>query len=1416
MDTVKRILGIDAGSVAVGLAVVNPDREIVQTTYRFHRGDVKGCVLKLLEEVDLSLISHVAATASVPHSLLTQRRYNNEICCITACKYLHPGMRGMLLVGGEKFSFSTFDSDGHYLGSAANTSCAAGTGSFLDQQAGRLNLAGIEELSAKAEASCGDCPRIASRCAVFAKTDLIHAQQEGYQLGEISDGLCQGLAKNIVDTLSLSRGIEGEVIFCGGVARNPTVARHIMELSGLSLVIPARGNVYGAVGAAFALSEELQSERPDLPQPLILNAPVDILLPVPQKARVYYYQPLQLQFSGYPDFTSAEQYEYTEEGRVPVEVDIYRDLDGGGEKEIFLGIDIGSTSTKAVLLDRQQEVLTGLYTRTSGRPLVAVQNIFRAIDEIVRRKGIAFRVLHCGTTGSGRKFIGRIIGADAVIDEITAHARAACQLNPEVDTIIEIGGQDAKFTTLKDGRVTFSNMNNVCAAGTGSFIEEQAARLGCPVRDYSRRAEAVRAPLASDRCTVFMERDINHYLSEGYSVDEVLASALHAVRENYLLKVATEKNIGSTIFFQGATAKNRALVAAFEQRLGKPILVSRFCHLTGALGTALILHEEWQGRDSGFTGLDLWQKEVTISGEICDLCTNHCKISIAELDNAKVAYGFLCGRDYDSKGYVKRDTGAIDLLGERRKVSTFRPQAGEGENIVIGLPAAVHMVEDLPFWRKFFDLLGIRTVSSERYSEGLKTGKSISRAEFCAPIAAMHGHAAWLLDRADYVFLPIYLENKNKEARRQYCYYTQFLSPLASLALETEERRFLQPIIKYLYTSFHTKMQLYRMFQKVSRKPLSFLEISTAYDRAGEYDRSCRRRLKEVYQDWADRTEDIKVVFVGRPYTVLSPGLNCGIPEIFANLGVNAFYQDMLTYEPQDVLPIKPLLQELHWEYASKILEATAVLAGREGAYPVYITSFKCSPDSFAVEYFKAIMEAHHKPYLILQLDEHDSSVGYETRIEAAVRAFRNHLARVRQAPRALDYTPINPRLEPGLTRKNVVFPNWDRLTCTLLVATLRREGYNAILMEETEQSIRESLKHNTGQCIPLNAIAQGYMDSIAANNLAPEETVLWLNRSTLACNIKLYPHHIKQILRERGGGLEDAGVFVGQLSFSDISLKATMNAYFAYMLGGMLRKVACRIRPYEIVEGQTDRVLNKSIRILADAFEGKRDKEDALAEIISHFEWIETRPESRLKVAIFGDLYVRDNRVMNQDLVRFIEKNGGEVITTPYSHYAKMIASSYFRKWFNEGKYLDVLSYGTLLATMTQVEKAYYRLFSRILGELEPEYADRPEDILAEYNISIENTGESMDNILKIHYIKKHYPDVALFVQTSPALCCASLITEAMKENIERRTGVPVVSVTYDGTGGFKNEAIIPYLRYPRKQGETVGGSSPTCLQSV
>lgn len=1396
MKRATTILGIDVGSVAVGIAVVYSDGSIGHTDYRFHRGEVGTTLRLLLSDLNLTEIDLVAATGSTPNEVTVARRYDNEICTIAAAKRLHPAMRCLLRVGGEKFSLATFDSEGHYLGSRTNSSCAAGTGSFLDQQAVRLHLGSSAELAEKGAKCSGRCPKIATRCAVFAKTDLIHAQQEGYSLEAISNGLCRGLAKNIVDTLVVESGIpEGELVFCGGVARNQTVAAHIEKLIGAKLTIPPLGHLYGALGACYMAFDELDKLAPPILKKQLVTSD-DLLQSGVAGKREYYSPPLTLTLSVYPDFNGVEHYRDSPEGELAVEVDIYRVIAEGETLDIYLGIDIGSTSTKAALMDASRQVVVGLYTRTAGRPLVAVQALFRSIENIASRKRATFVVKQCGTTGSGRKFVGKIIGADAMIDEITAHARAARQLNPEVDTIIEIGGQDAKFTTLQDGRVTSSTMNSVCAAGTGSFIEEQAAKLGCAVEDYSARAENQRGPMVSDRCTVFMERDMNHYLSEGYTVNEVLASALHAVRENYLQKVACEKHIGKTVLFQGATAKNRALVAAFEQRLERPLYVSKFCHLTGALGSALLLQDDGRAV-TGFRGFSLYRETISITGEVCELCTNHCKISVADVGGTQVAYGFLCGRDYTTKSYVSTATGAFELLPERRRITRFARNAGGG-GICIGLPAALHMVEDLPMWQYFFDQLGLETLASDSCRDGLAGGKQLTRAEFCAPMTAMHGHVAWLLKRADYIFLPTFLEEKSKDLRRQYCYYTQFLPALAASMAGDDEHRILRPVLRYLYTSFHAKIELYRMLKRIAPQRWSFFDVSQVYDKALQFKKECTGKMAGLMTGRAGNGSDIQVVFLGRPYSVLSPGMNANIPTIFNKLGIDTFSQDMLCYERSEVAALQPLLNEIHWEHGARILEAAEVIARRDKLYPVFLTSFMCTPDAFTLEYFKKVMDSHRKPYLILQLDEHDSSVGYETRIEAAVRSFRNHHEQQRRWL-TVDYTAVNPQLERDLDRKYVIFPNWDAITCELLAASLRREGKNVLLMEESSRTIREGLRHNSGQCIPLNAVAQGYMHTMERYRLAPKECTLWLNHATISCNIRLYPHHIKSILIDYGLG--EAGVYVGRLSFAEISFRAAANAYFAYLLGGMLRRVACRIRPYELVAGETDRVLAESVALLSAAFEQGQEKEDVLETIISRFASIPKNIAPRPKVAIFGDLYARDNRVMSQDLIRFIEAHGGEVITTPYSEYAKMIAPSYFRKWFNEGKYLDLLAYGTLLSTMGRLERSYMRIFGQILDDPEKTYDDDPAPILAEYHILPENTGESMDNILKIHYIKKHYPDVSLFVQTSPALCCPSLVTEAMRDRIEQKTGVPVVSVTYDGTGGSKNEVILPYLKYPRIQ---------------
>ena len=1384
----KTIIGIDAGSVSVSMVRMDRLANLLAAEYVFHHGDIEGTIEKLAGKMDVHGGEVVVATGSTPSTVNSAYKVDNQIAVIEAVDFFHDNVRGVLLVGGEKFFLCRFDEGGRYLETVSNTSCAAGTGSFLDQQAVRLKMAGIEELSETAEKNSGACPRIASRCAVFAKTDLIHAQQEGYHYQEISDGLCRGLAKNIVDTLFAGNPVDGTVIFCGGVAKNPAVAAHIEELAGVSPVIPENGHLYGAIGAALAFFKE----KPWGIGPI--RSAGDIVIRK-QHQKVYSYPPLRLELSSYPDFSAHTSYLFNEESNNPVEIDVYAPL---GDMDVHLGLDIGSTSTKAVLTADHGGVVAGFYTRTAGRPLAAVQSIFAAIDDFSSVHKVKFQVASCATTGSGRKFIGVIVGADAVIDEITAHARAAVEIDPKVDTIIEIGGQDAKFTTLKNGRVTSSVMNTVCAAGTGSFIEEQAARLGCSVREYSARAENVAAPMASDRCTVFMERDINHHLNEGFTVDEVLASALHSVRENYLMKVATEKNIGDVIFFQGATAKNKALVAAFEQRLKKPILVSPLCHLTGAYGAALVAAEEGQGEKTRFKGIALHRADIQVATEICTLCNNSCKLSVADTPHGKVAYGFLCGRDYETQSFVAQKDTRKELLGRRASLLRKPRKKDVRKEVIIGLPAALHMVDELHVWQYFFTALSIPVVTSSLKGDYRSSGKNITQAEFCAPMTALHGHVESLLSKCDFIFLPSYLEKKTKGVRRQYCYYSQFATGVVATVSEKTRRRLLSPVIRYLYTSFHTKIQLYRMLQKVMKRPPGFLDVSQAYETALEYDREYRNTLKELYNSRKREDDQIDVVLLGRPYTILSPSMNCSIPSLFARIGVDAYFQDMVSYSEDDVKNIKQLLEEVHWQYAAKILEVAEVVGGTEGSYPVYVTSFKCSPDSFVVDYFKKIMEANKKPYLILELDEHDSSVGYETRIEAAVRSFRNHRQQNKmvQLP---SYRGINPDFASAVTGKNIVLPNWDRITCALLTAVLKREGFKAYAMEENETTIRKSLRYNSGQCIPLNAIAEGFLHTMKLHGLNPEETLLWIGKATIACNIKLYPYHIQTILN--GLGIGRAKVYVGGLSFAELSLRASMSAYFAYMFGGLLRKVACSIRPYEVEKGTTDRVLDESVVILCETFLGKQEREEALHGIIDRFAAIAVRREERKKVAVFGDLYSRDNRIMNQNLIRYIEENGGEVITTPYSEYLKMIAPAYFRKWFNEGKYFDILSSKATLAAMVRMEKKYARIFDRILGRTLYSYDDSPRKILARYNLSRESSGESMENLLKIHYLTKYHKDISLFVQASPALCCPSLVTEAMRKRIEEETGVPVVSVIYDGTGGEKNSVVLPYLKYGKRK---------------
>jgi predicted CoA-substrate-specific enzyme activase len=1412
--------------------------DIRNVHYSFHNGDLEGTLRSLLDRIPCAEVNGIAVTSSSSGLLRGAKRFDSRLACIAAAKHFHPDVGSILTVGAQQFGLITFDTEGNYRNLKTNTSCAAGTGSFLDQQAMRLNLSNSAELSEMAMRSRGKGtpPVIASRCSVFARTDIVHAQQTGYTKEEICDGICAGLADNVADILFNDGDVLGPVVFSGGVARNRAVVDHLGERLGQSLIVDDLAHVYDAVGACLLFLESGEVV-PGKWEPF--SSWDDVLVPGGDNDnKELYFEPLSLTLSQYPEFESDESYLYHSRHTGPdnpVEVDIYIPLAEIKNCAVYLGVDIGSTSTKAVLMGvgEEKEVVAGLYTRTAGNPIIAVQAVLEAVEDISLKKGTEFTVMGAGTTGSGRKFAGKIFGADIVPDEITAHARAAFQLNPDIDTIIEIGGQDAKFTTLRNGRVTFSRMNTVCAAGTGSFIEEQAVKLDVPLNEFSSRAEGVRAPLVSDRCTVFMERDINRFLNKNLSVNEMLAAALFAVRENYLQKVAEEGDIGGHICFQGATAKNRALVAAFEQKLQRPVFVSKYCHLTGALGTALILAEELD-RPTSFKGIAVHKENIPVRTEICKLCTNRCRIRIASLKQEEVAYGFLCGRDYDTQCYVDKNTSGFDLLKAYSRVfrlpqsgAAVNSSSGPGENpcstFTIGIPAALHLLEDLPFWKYFFNQLSIPVKSSETFPGSVKLGKKIAGAEFCSPMNAIYGHARYLSDKTDCLFLPVYLEEwrdcgkRDKERVRKYCYYTQFSASLVS-RLEQVERgiKVVFPLMGYRQNSILAKLELFNSLNDVLPQKIPFLKISRAYDNAASFFRESKQRLQELFleAEALNNRDALRVVLVGRPYTVLSAAMNKGIPGIFAALGVRAYFQDMLPDSEEIQEQISLLLDAMHWKFASRILEAAAYCAKTEGLYPVFITSFRCSPDSLTIEYFKRIMEVGDKPYLILQLDEHDSNVGYETRIEAGVRSFRNHLSTA-AADRSPEpgkpaakkhHLPVNPRLAKDFSGKILLFPNWDVITGPLLTANLRRGGIDARLLLENETVISESMRMNTGQCIPLNAVALEFIHYIEEHNLDPADTVLWMLNSKCSCNLGMLPYYIKSLLESYGKGMDQAGVYAGELSHIEISPLVSIHAYFAYLFGGNIRKLSCQIRPYEIHKGETDRMVGQAVDLFTDAFlEGNKNSYlEAAKTVLDLFSRIEHVKTPRPKVAIFGDLYVRDNRVMNQDLIRFIEEAGGEVITTPFSEYMKIVSAAHFKRMLKQGHFLELLTFKSLFSAMEFLENRYLKDFNTPLeknnGSRNRVKYPEADAILSAFNFRLEQGGESWENVLKIFHILEQYPDVSLFVQTNPAFCCPSLITEAMSRDIERLTGVPVVTLTYDGTGTPVNDRLVPYLKYPKR----------------
>ncbi|HEY6868029.1 MAG TPA: acyl-CoA dehydratase activase-related protein, partial [Candidatus Eisenbacteria bacterium] len=885
----------------------------------------------------------------------------------------------------------------------------------------------------------------------------------------------------------------------GGVALNREVVRWLEQACPDRIMVPDDPELLAARGAAAH------------------GAPPARFAPPPADAGASAFArfswSLTLEKSSYPSFATEE----TWEDATGSEIRVTR-WPRGGAVRAWLGVDIGSTSTKAVLVDENGDVLADVYRKTAGDPIGATQRLLRAIQDLATRRETTLEILGVGTTGSGRRMVGTVLGADAVVNEISAHVAGAARVDPTIDTIFEIGGQDAKYMHVVDGNVRDSNMNYVCAAGTGSFVEEIAGKLGYPVSQAGPEVMGIHPPHATDRCTVFMEQDMTQLVQSGATPREAFAAVMVAVVKNYLLKVVGNRHRSRTrIFFQGATARNPALVAAFEKLLDVEMVVSPYCHVMGAWGVALLTRHMLGRAATRFRGLDLDHRAVRLRKSRCDLCHNNCTITHAAIEGVdeEPSWGYLCGRDPDDRS--ARVNPNDRLLKKRQRLWL---EAGRGVDVaanapVIGIPRALSTYTYLPLWRRFFNRLGFQVkLTGPTTQEIRELGSRMSGAEFCFPAKVFIGHAAWLAlhEGVDFLFLPQmkYEEASEHVTVSSFCPYVQATPATTRAALRLnglDTVRILRPVVNLRLS----RIQQVEQLAAALSKPLgvNWLRLRLAWREALLVQREFEQRVRDLgiaALEETRRSGEKALVVVGRPYNLYDTGVNLGLPSRLADQGRRVIPLDAM---PSDLSRLGARYQNTFWGYGQKILATLEDVAADPLLDAVYLTNFSCGPDSFLLSFADEIMG--NKPLLKLELDEHGSDTGYLTRIEAFFDVLRQpHVDSVER--------PAFREPPSDLHDHTVWVPNMHPYTTGLVAAALRANGYAAqALPIETQASFELGRSVTRGsECLPM-ALTVGSLLAELRAAPAGSKHAFFMPSSQGPCRFGQYAALHRQILDREG-----------------------------------------------------------------------------------------------------------------------------------------------------------------------------------------------------------------------------------------------------------------------------------------------------------
>jgi len=1236
----------------------NPEKETTAITGRKFRKFVKLSTISEPESIELAL-----------NFVNTEKKDYSAVASL----------------GGETFMVYTLDEQGKISNVITKNQCASGTGEFFLQQIKRMDL------------SIGDINghnndvtpyKVSGRCSVFCKSDCTHALNKGTPKENVTSGLALMMADKVDELLKKVKS--GKVMVVGGVTKNKMVMSHLMKNRD-DLYVPEEASFFEALGAAVYSANNEVKEFTDF----------DNIFDDSESSFVFH-KPIS-DFVNKVTFKQMEKSEAKEGDRC------------------IVGLDVGSTTTKAVLLRcRDNAVLASVYLYTHGNPVKASRKCYA---EILQQVNCDIEIVGLGTTGSGRQIAGLHALTEGVVNEIVAHATAAVYFDADVDTIFEIGGQDAKYTYIVNKVPADYAMNEACSAGTGSFIEEAAFEsMGVNVLDIEKLAmNAERPPNFSDQCSAFISSDIKTAQNENISKNDIIAGLVYSVCMNYVNRVKGNRAVGAKVFMQGGVCYNKAIPTAMAALTGVEIIVPPEPGLMGAFGVALDVKEKIELgliSEKRFDLKELSEREVeykksfTCMGgrEKCDL---RCSISNIVVQGKKYPFGGSCNKYYNLINSVEIDADKYDYVKKRNDLmfGKYAPKRELPDSAkIVGINQSFHTLTLYPLYYNFFTELGYKIVMPDEADE---LGLEYEMTSFCYPAQVSLCLFKNLLDKqTDYLFVPEIFEmhvEGETEQRLDFNCTCVFVSgePFYLKQAYKEEL-----CAKKIFTPFFNfsngwEREKEKFIEIASNMGSSAEDASKAFDYAVKMQRDFTNELFDMGNEFLEflrkNPDEFAVTLIGRPYNSFTEFSNKGIPRKFASRGIYVIPYDMLDYTNEQID------DNQYWEGGKKILKSAKIVSREKQLFATYISNFSCGPDSMLLTTFRSIMGT--KPSLTLELDGHTADAGINTRIDAALDIIRNYRKisenaapikekSFRQAK--IEYSGIDAKFVTSNGEKldlrddgiDILIPSMGDLAAPLFAAALHSIGYNAIPLPEGNHDILKYGRAATSgkECLPLILCVGSLIDYLENKWDKKQKVAFFIVQGAGNCRLGQYPVFMREMIKQREIPNVATLTLMNEDGFAGLGPNFSVRGMQAILLSDVLDDVRSAIMAHAENPEEGIDIFMREFGLLCERMEKSPDK---IYKHLNKFSSVLRReikteiPISEAKyIALCGEIYVRRDHFSHKWLNRQFAKKGF------------IIKDAYISEWIF---YVDYLLKQKLLEPDTSISKKierYIRVYYMRLAE--------------------------------------------------------------------------------------------------------------------